>query len=78
MRKEVGIYAVKKKKKITFFFFLLKKKGGVVGKFANWLLVVCEIESVRRDANIRMADLQSWNFVMVEFRKGGISQSGIS
>ena len=50
----------------------------MVGKFANWLLVVYEIESVRRDANIRMADLQSWNFAMVEFRKGGISQSGIS
>ena len=44
--------------------------GGLrIRRFANWLLVVCEIESVRRGANIRMVDSQSWNFAMVEFRK---------
>ena len=42
--------------------------GGLrIRRFANWFLVVCEIESVCRGANIRMVDSQSWNFTKWNF-----------
>lgn len=47
------------------------KRNWKKGKTNGWRF---RNERVRKGANIIMADSQSWNFAIVEFRNGGISQ----